>query len=160
LSARLEASLDFPEEGYHFIAPGSAAQEILAVCRQIELLLDDARRGRVVREGAQVVILGRPNAGKSSLFNCLAGSGRAIVTDMPGTTRDLVTELIEIEGMAVTLVDTAGLPGAPSDMVEQEGIARARAAEEVADLAVVLIDRSRPLNEDDHALVEATTGRP
>jgi len=160
LSARLEASLDFPEEGYHFIAPGSAAQEILAVCRQIELLLDDARRGRLVREGAQVVILGRPNAGKSSLFNCLAGSGRAIVTDIPGTTRDLVTELIEIEGMAVTLVDTAGLHGAPSDVVEQEGIARARAAEEVADLAVVLIDRSRPLNEDDHALVEATTGRP
>ena len=160
LSARLEASLDFPEEGYHFIAPGSAAQEILAICRQIEVLLADARRGRLVREGAQAVILGRPNSGKSSLFNRLAGSGRAIVTDIPGTTRDLVTELIEIEGMAVTLVDTAGVHGLPSDVVEQEGIARARAAEEIADLAIVMLDRSRPLNDDDWSLLETTRARP
>jgi tRNA modification GTPase len=160
LSARLEASLDFPEEGYHFIAPGSAAEEILAICRQIELLLADARRGRLVREGAQVVILGRPNSGKSSLFNRLAGSGRAIVTDIPGTTRDLVTELIEIEGMAITLVDTAGVHGLPSDVVEREGIARARAAEEIADLAIVMFDRSRPLNHDDWSLLETTRARP
>ena len=160
LSARLEASLDFPEEGYHFIAPGSAAEEIQAVCRQIELLLGDARRGRLVREGAQAVILGRPNSGKSSLFNRLAGSGRAIVTPIPGTTRDLVTELIDIEGMAITLVDTAGLHGAPSDVVEEEGIARARAAREVADLALVVLDGSRPLNEDDGALIAVTSDRP
>ena len=160
LSARLEASLDFPEEGYHFIAPGSAADEILAICRQIERLLADARRGRLVREGAQVVILGRPNSGKSSLFNRLAGSGRAIVTDIPGTTRDLVTETIDIDGMAITLVDTAGLHGSPSDAVEQEGIARARAAEEIADLAVVVMDRSRLLTDDDEQLLAATRGRP
>jgi tRNA modification GTPase len=160
LSARVEASLDFPEEGYHFIAPGSAAEEILAICREIELLLADARRGRLVREGAHVVILGRPNSGKSSLFNRLAGSGRAIVTDIPGTTRDLVTETIDIEGMAITLVDTAGLHGSPSDAVEQEGIARARAAEEVADLAIVVMDRSRPLTQDDEQLLAATMERP
>ncbi len=159
LSARVEASLDFPEEGYHFIAPGSAAEEILAICRQIEVLLADARRGRLVREGAQVAILGRPNSGKSSLFNRLAGSGRAIVTDIPGTTRDLVTEVIDIEGMAITLIDTAGLHGAPSDAVEQEGIARARAAEQIADLAIIVLDRSRPLTPDDEHLVAATTGR-
>src|SRR4051794_22707108 len=160
LSARLEASLDFPEEGYHFIAPGSAAEEIQAVCRQIELLLGDARRGRLVREGAQAVILGRPNSGKSSLFNRLAGSGRAIVTPIPGTTRDLVTELIDIEGMAMTIVDTAGVHGAPSDPVEEEGIARARAAETVADLALVVLDGSRPLNADDEALIAVTSDRP
>jgi tRNA modification GTPase len=159
LSARLEASLDFPEEGYHFIAAGSAAQEILAICREIELLLADARRGRLVREGAHVVILGRPNSGKSSLFNRLAGSGRAIVTDIPGTTRDLVTEVIDIEGMAITLVDTAGLHGSPSDAVEEEGIARARAAEEIADLAIVVMDRSRPLTDDDEHLIAATKRR-
>jgi tRNA modification GTPase len=159
LSARLEASLDFPEEGYHFIAPGSAATEILAICRQIELLLADARRGRLVREGAQVAILGRPNAGKSSLFNRLAGSGRAIVTDIPGTTRDLVTEVIDVEGMAITMVDTAGLHGAPLDAVEREGISRARAAEEIADLAVVVLDLSRPLTADDETLLSSTKNR-
>jgi tRNA modification GTPase len=159
LSARLEASLDFPEEGYHFFEPGSAADEILAVARQIDGLLVDARRGRLVREGAQVVILGRPNSGKSSLFNQLAGSGRAIVTDIPGTTRDLVTEVVDIDGMAITLVDTAGLHRAPVDAVEREGIARARAAEEVAHLALIVVDRSRPLNADDEALIASTTGR-
>lgn len=159
LSARLEASLDFPEEGYHFIAPGSAVQEILAICREIELLLADARRGRLVREGAHVVILGRPNSGKSSLFNRLAGSGRAIVTDIPGTTRDLVTEVVDIEGTAITLVDTAGLHGSPSDAVEEEGMARARAAEEVADLAILVIDRSCPLTDDDEQLMAQTMTR-
>lgn len=160
LSARIEASLDFPEEGYHFIEPGSAAREIRVICSQIESLLADARRGRLVREGAQVVIVGRPNSGKSSLFNRLAGSGRAIVTEIPGTTRDLVTDLIDIEGMAITLVDTAGLHDAPSDAVEEEGIARARSAQEIADLTVVVIDRSRPLNRDDQALLDVTRTRP
>jgi len=159
LSARLEASLDFPEEGYHFVAPGTAARGILAIVERIELLLADAARGRMVREGAQVVIVGRPNAGKSSLFNRLAGTGRAIVTEIPGTTRDLVTEVVDIDGVAVTLVDTAGLHGAAADIVEQEGIARARAARQVADLALVVLDRSRPLTHDDYDLLNgAGTG--
>ncbi len=160
LSARLEASLDFPEEGYHFVQPGSAASEILTISGQIERLLTDARRGRLVREGAQVAIVGRPNSGKSSLFNQLAGSGRAIVTDIPGTTRDLVSELIDIEGIAITLVDTAGVHGRPQDAVEQEGIARARAAEAIADLAIVVLDRSRALQADDQALLASTANRP
>lgn len=160
LSARVEASLDFPEEGYHFIAPGTAALEILAICRQIEVLLTDARRGRLVREGAQVVILGRPNSGKSSLFNRLAGSGRAIVTDIPGTTRDLVTELIDLDGMAITVVDTAGVHGGPTDAVEEEGIVRARGAEAVADLVIGVVDRSGDLTSDDRELVATTNGRP
>jgi tRNA modification GTPase len=154
LSAQLEASLDFPEEGYHFVEPGHAARGILAIGERIELLLADATRGRMVREGAQVVIVGRPNAGKSSLFNRLAGTGRAIVTEIPGTTRDLVTEVVDIDGVAVTLVDTAGLHGAAADIVEQEGIARARAARQVADLALVVLDRSRPLTQDDSDLLD------
>jgi tRNA modification GTPase len=159
LSARLEASLDFPEEGYHFIEPGSAEGDILAVAGQIDALLVDARRGRLVREGAQVAILGRPNSGKSSLFNQLAGSDRAIVTDIPGTTRDLVTEVVDVDGMAITIVDTAGLHQAPADAVEREGILRARAAEEVADLALIVVDRSRPLNGDDETLIASTSKR-
>ncbi len=128
LSARLEASLDFPDEGYHFIEPTSAADEINTIAEKLESLLADAGRGRLVREGAQVAIVGRPNSGKSSLFNRLAGAGRAIVTDIPGTTRDLVTEVIDIDGAAITLVDTAGVHGSAADAVEEEGIARARAA--------------------------------
>ena len=106
------------------------------------------------------MIVGRPNAGKSSLFNALAGAGRAIVTDVPGTTRDLVTEIVDIDGVPVTLVDTAGLRATPADAVEAEGIARARAARGVADL----VDRrARSLaaarRDDDRALLRRHGGR-
>jgi tRNA modification GTPase len=159
LAARLEASLDFPDEGYHFIEPGSAAAEIDAIVAQLDALLADAGRGRLVREGAHVAIVGRPNSGKSSLFNRLAGGARAIVTEIPGTTRDLVTEVVDIDGAAITVVDTAGLHGAPADAVEREGIDRARAALGIADLVIVVLDRSRPLNDDDRELLETTRDR-
>ena len=159
LSARLEASVDFPDEGYHFVEPGAAAAEILTVVRKLDALLSDAQQGRLVREGAHVVIVGRPNSGKSSLFNRLAGSGRAIVTDIPGTTRDLVTELVDIEGLAITLVDTAGLHGAPADAVEREGIARTQGAQAIADLVIVVLDTSRPLEGDDRDLLAAAQSR-
>jgi tRNA modification GTPase len=154
LTARLEASLDFPEEGYHFVAHNGAAAEIEALAARLTELLGDANRGRLIREGAQVVIGGRPNAGKSSLFNALAGVGRAIVTDVPGTTRDLLTEMVDIDGVPVTLVDTAGLRATASDAVEAEGMARARAARAVAQLLVVVLDRSRPLEGEDRDLLE------
>lgn len=160
LSVRIEASLDFPEEGYHFVEAARVAAEIAAVCAQIAALLAHARRGRLVREGARVAILGRPNAGKSTIFNALAGAHRAIVTDIPGTTRDLVTEVIDLEGVPVTLVDTAGLRIRPADAVESEGISRARAAAAVADLVLVVLDRSRPLDDADHAILRETSERP
>jgi tRNA modification GTPase len=158
LSARLEASLDFPEEGYHFVEHDGAAGEIEALAARLAVLLSDAGRGRLIREGAHVVIGGRPNAGKSSLFNALAGVGRAIVTDVPGTTRDLLTEMVEIEGVPVTLVDTAGVRATTVDAVEAEGIARARAARAVAQLIVVVLDRSRPLEAEDRDLLEEARG--
>jgi tRNA modification GTPase len=160
LSARLEASLDFPEEGYHFVEPGAAAHEILGIVASLDALLEDSARGRLVREGAQVAIVGKPNSGKSSLFNRLAGAGRAIVTDIPGTTRDLLTEVVDINGVPVTLVDTAGLRGTAADAVEEEGIARAHAARRVSDLTVIVLDRSRPLGPDDVAILEITAGAP
>ncbi len=160
LTVRLEASLDFPEEGYHFVESGDAAREIAGLIGQLDGLLASAARGRLIREGLQVVLAGRPNAGKSSLFNCLAGKGRAIVTATPGTTRDLVTETVEIEGIPMTVVDTAGVHGAAADPVEVEGIARAVAARDVAHLVVVVLDRSRSLDGDDRALLDATAGRP
>lgn len=159
LSARLEASLDFPGEGYHFVDAERVAGEVGAVLALLDDLLRDARSGRLVREGAQVVILGRPNAGKSTLFNALAGAGRAIVTDIPGTTRDLLTERVDIRGLAITLVDTAGLRHTPENKIEAEGISRARHAAERAHLALVVLNGSEPLDADDRALLESIAPR-
>ena len=160
ISARLEASLDFAGEGYHFVEPDRVASEIDGILSSIDTLLGDAGAGRLVREGAQVVIVGRPNTGKSTLFNALAGAGRAIVTAIPGTTRDLLTETVDIGGIAVTLVDTAGIREQAADAVESEGILRARAAAGRADLALAVLDRSRPLETDDHALLRALAATP
>jgi tRNA modification GTPase len=143
LVARLEASIDFPDEGYHFVEPGALAHAIDGLIDRTRALLADARRGRLIREGLQVAIVGEPNVGKSSLFNALVGSARAIVTDVPGTTRDLVTEVVDLDGLRVTLVDTAGLRDT-TDPVEVEGVARSHQAVGVADLVLSVEDRSRP----------------
>jgi tRNA modification GTPase len=160
LTARLEASLDFPAEGYHFIDHATAGDELETICSAIALLLDDARRGTLIRDGVHAVIAGRPNTGKSSLFNRLAGAGRAIVTDVPGTTRDLLTEVVDIGGVAVTLVDTAGVREFPGDAIEAEGIARAEGARQVAAVTLVVMDASRPVTSDDRRLLEQTAGSP
>lgn len=141
LIARLEASVDFPEEGYHFVEAGELAATIDRLIARADALLAGAKRGRLVREGLQIAIAGKPNVGKSSLFNALAGASRAIVDDAPGTTRDLVTEVVELDGLRVTLVDTAGLRQT-IDAVEAEGVARSLGAQRVADLTLLVVDRS------------------
>ena len=143
LIARLEASVDFPDEGYHFIEAGSVATAIDGILTRTRALLASAQAGRVVREGLQVAIVGEPNVGKSSLFNALLGAARAIVTDVPGTTRDLVTDTIDLDGLRVTLVDTAGARDT-SDVIESEGVARSYQAAKTADLTLVVADQSRP----------------
>ena len=158
LIAKLEASVDFPDEGYHFVAPEQAADDARAVAGELSALIARGREGRVIREGAQVVLAGRPNTGKSSLFNALAGTDRAIVTAIAGTTRDLVTEIVDIGGLAVTLVDTAGLRST-TDLVESEGVGRAERAAGIADCVVLVLDGSVPPTEEDLALIRATTGR-
>ena len=157
--AKLEASLDFPDEGYHFVAPKEARKSIGAVINRIDALLQQASRGRLIREGAQVAIVGSPNVGKSSLFNALLNAKRAIVTAIPGTTRDLLTERADLGGWSLSLVDTAGMRET-TDVVEQEGVSRARQAIGAADLTVVLLDRSRPLSNDDRELIGTTASRP
>jgi tRNA modification GTPase len=159
LVARLEASLDFPDEGYHFIEPPEVSRRIRGVMARIDDLLAGARAGRLIREGATVVVAGRPNVGKSSLFNLLAGVDRAIVTPVAGTTRDLVSERVGIDGFAVTLVDTAGWR-ATDDAVEREGVARSEQARGVADLIIVVLDRGEPLRSEDEELLAQTAGRP
>jgi tRNA modification GTPase len=155
LIARLEASLDFPDEGFHFIEPGRAVAEIDGVIAALDDLLRGAAAGRMIREGATVVISGRPNAGKSSVFNELAGAQRAIVTPIPGTTRDLVTENLNIDGIAVTLVDTAGWRET-FDLVESEGVSRGNQARRIADLVLLVLDGSEPLAEADLELLAET----
>jgi tRNA modification GTPase len=157
LAARLEASVDFPEEGYHFVAPGEAAAILARVRDGVDALLLTSARGRVIREGRHIAILGKPNVGKSSLFNGLVGTDRAIVAAGPGTTRDMLTETIDLDGIRLGLVDTAGI-GPSEDDVEQEGVVRARRAAGVADLVVLVLDQSRPLEEIDHALLRDTSG--
>ena len=144
LIARLEASVDFPEEGYHFVAASELAGAIDRLSARLDTLLATARRGRLVREGLQIAIAGEPNVGKSSVFNALLGASRAIVADAPGTTRDLVTEVVDLEGLRVTLIDTAGLRET-GDSVESEGVERARQAQVVSDLILLVVDRSRPI---------------
>ena len=160
VTTRLEASLDFPVEGYHFIDSRSTEAELDVIVHDLDAILRDAERGRLIRDGLHVVIAGRPNTGKSSLFNRLAGAGRAIVTDIPGTTRDLLTEVIDIHGIPVTVVDTAGIRERPSDSIEAEGIARAARAWRVAAVTLIVLDRSRPVTADDRRLLELTAAVP
>jgi tRNA modification GTPase len=163
LIARLEASVDFPDEGYHFVQPDAIAERVDGLVARVGALLSDARRGRLVREGLQVAIVGRPNVGKSSLFNALAGAPRAIVTEVPGTTRDLVTEVIDLNGLRVTMVDTAGLCDT-DDIVEAEGVARSRGAQGVADLVLLVVDEEDDVEAVDrnHLIVQnkCDLGRP
>jgi tRNA modification GTPase len=147
LAARLEASLDFPEEGFHFITREETVSALAAVRADLDRLAEEGRTGRVVREGRLIVISGPPNAGKSSLFNALLGADRAIVTDVPGTTRDVLSERVDIGGVPITLVDTAGLREA-LDAIEAEGVRRARAAQDVAEMTVLVLDRSAPLPDN------------
>ncbi len=155
LIARLEASLDFPDEGYHFVEAGETGMAIRAIERTIDALLCEVTRGRLIREGARVTIAGKPNVGKSSLFNALLGTSRAIVTSTPGTTRDLVTDTADIDGIRIDLVDTAGVR-ATSDEVEIEGVSRARQAWLNTDLLLLVIDRSSPIEETDRDLLHET----
>ena len=159
LTARLEASLDFPEEGYHFIDAPEVARGIGELCEGVQAMLDGAAAGRLIREGCRVVVLGRPNVGKSSVFNRLLGSSRAIVTPVAGTTRDLVTETLDLGGLAVGLVDSAGIH-ATGDPVEAEGVSRARQAHGSAAASLVVLDRSVPLAGDDREVLQETAASP
>jgi len=146
--SRLEAALDFSEEGYEFITREDARREIERAMAETSALAETYRRGRATTSGLTLVILGRPNAGKSTLLNRLVGSDRAIVTPIPGTTRDIVRETIEIGGLPVTVADTAGLRTS-GDVVEEIGVARAREAAASADIILYLVDASVGLTPDD-----------
>ena len=147
LRLHIEAALDFPEEDIDFLADAAVAARLDSVLERLAQVKKAARQGCLLREGMSVVIAGKPNAGKSSLLNRLAGSESAIVTDVPGTTRDLLREHIQIDGLPLHIIDTAGLRDS-QDQIEREGIRRALHAIENADrLLLVIDDAEQAINE-------------
>lgn len=148
----IEAALDFPEDEIPDLERARALEQIHEVRRALEQLLAQADRGILLRDAASVVIVGRPNVGKSSLLNQLLGEERAIVTPLPGTTRDFVSEIIDLEGVPVRLIDTAGIRPI-NDPVEKAGVEKARQLMAEADLIVVLFDAATPLTPEDQELI-------
>jgi tRNA modification GTPase len=140
LRVHIEAAIDFPEEEIDFLADPVIGDQLAALRENLETLLIETRRGVRLNDGIAVAIVGRPNAGKSSLLNALAGQERAIVTDIAGTTRDVLRESITIDGATLELADTAGLRES-DDLVEREGIRRARAQLERCDVALLVTDQ-------------------
>jgi tRNA modification GTPase len=142
LIAGLEVALDFPEDGVG-IDPAKAAAAVEALVADVMALRQRAQRGRIVHDGVTVALVGAPNAGKSSLLNALVGRERAIVSPIAGTTRDIIEATIELDGIPIRLLDTAGI-GTPNDAVEAEGIRRSRGAIDESDLLLVVVDGSHP----------------
>lgn len=147
LRTYVEASIDFPDEEIDFLADGKIEANLRSIINQLEDVRAEAKQGSILREGMKVVIAGRPNAGKSSLLNALAGREAAIVTDIAGTTRDVLREHIHIDGMPLHIIDTAGLRDA-TDEVERIGISRAWTEIEQADRIILMLDSSDPESVD------------
>ena len=148
----VEAAIDFPEEEIDFLSDGHVAGQLHQLMQRIQQVLKSAQQGVLLREGMSVVILGRPNAGKSSLLNALSGRESAIVTDIAGTTRDIVKEHIHIDGMPLHILDTAGLRET-GDVVEKIGIARAWQAIEEADHVLVMLPTGEAIDPEDQAIL-------
>jgi tRNA modification GTPase len=157
-TAEVEARVDFAEDVGGVEVPGQVIERIAGAGSALTALLDGAAYGRALREGVRVALVGRPNVGKSSLFNALVGERRAIVTPHAGTTRDLVSEAVELAGVRVTLADTAGLREG-GDPAEREGVARALAALEESAVVLWVVDASAPLDAEDRRIATRLADR-
>jgi tRNA modification GTPase len=155
--AYLEASIDFPEDE---IPPLDVSRPLGEACRELHRLLAEAERGILYRHGVRTAIVGRPNVGKSSLLNRLLRASRAIVTEFPGTTRDTLEETLNLQGVPVVLVDTAGISTAARDPVEKLGVERSRVALAGAGLALLVVDASEPFGEADRAIAALIGDKP
>ena len=153
LLAEIEASIDFPDEDLDFMKIKTQLHTARAVQADLVSLLETASEGRLIKEGVNVAILGKPNVGKSSLFNALVTTARAIVTDIPGTTRDTIEEPINIGGIPINLVDTAGIRQT-ENIVEKQGVQRSRDVLNIAEFLLLMFDASLPLNESDIELLQ------
>lgn len=152
MAAAIEAAIDYPDYDIEEETYSSMEQGTRNLLARVEELLENADRGKIIREGVQTVIIGKPNVGKSSLLNWLLEEDRAIVTDIPGTTRDTVEEYLNIGGIPVKIVDTAGIRET-ADAAERIGVEKSRAYAEAADLVILMLDSSRPLEEEDREIL-------
>lgn len=158
LVTRLEVMIDYPEEDLEDIAVPDVSGALKGMQEKLQHMLEESQSGRMIRDGVMAAIAGTPNAGKSSLLNRLLQEERAIVTDVPGTTRDVLEEWITLRGIPVCLVDTAGIRET-DDTVEKIGVSRARQYLDRADIILAVIDSSRPLTEEDKDIFQSVAGK-
>ncbi|MDP7279055.1 MAG: tRNA uridine-5-carboxymethylaminomethyl(34) synthesis GTPase MnmE [Candidatus Poribacteria bacterium] len=159
LLALVEATIDFPEEELDLLDLKTTSQKAEQIAEQLDYLLQTAGDGRLLKEGLKIAILGKPNVGKSSLLNSLLAVDRAIVTDIPGTTRDTIEETLNLNGIPVHLVDTAGIRQT-DDPIEQIGVEKSHATLTEADLLIIVVDASMPLDESDQQILVKVNLKP
>jgi len=158
LTAFVEAYIDFPEEDIESLSLKDMKKKALIIRQSLKKLIDSSRYGLILREGLKTAIIGRPNVGKSSLLNALLEHDRAIVTEMPGTTRDVIEEYLNINGIPVKIMDTAGIREV-KDIAEKEGVKRSLKAMEDADLVLLVLDGSSALHETDKELIDRSAAK-
>lgn len=151
--AHLEVSIDFAEEDVEEITYQTLEEKAIELRNEIKKLYDNAESGKILRDGLKTVIVGKPNVGKSSLLNSILGENRAIVTDIAGTTRDVIEEFVNIKGIPLKIVDTAGIRET-EDIVEKIGVEKSRESFSTADLVIMVLDASRKLSEEDMEILE------
>jgi tRNA modification GTPase len=156
--ANLEATIDFPEEDIEELAAQDVKEAVIVLLAEMNELLATKETGRILRDGLETVIIGKPNVGKSSLLNALLKENRAIVTDIPGTTRDIIEEFVNIRGVPLKIVDTAGIRDT-ADIVEKLGVDKTREFIVSADLILLLLDASVPLSVEDREVLQLLTGK-
>lgn len=156
--AHVEVTIDFPEDDIEEVTYEELEENANRVISEIKKLLSTADRGKILRDGINTVILGKPNVGKSSLMNALLSENRAIVTDIPGTTRDIIEEHLNIDGIPLRIIDTAGIRET-EDLVERIGVDRAKETIESADLIIAVFDISTDLTEEDYNIIDLIKGR-
>lgn len=156
--ASIDATIDYPDEDIEKITGQEADEEVRRVISQLQELISQHEKGKILREGITAVITGMPNVGKSSLLNRLAGEERAIVTDIPGTTRDIIEEYISIKGIPVRILDTAGITET-ADRVERIGVERAMKTMEEADLVILMLDAGKGLRDEERQLLKKVSGK-
>ena len=157
--APLEAAIDFPEEDIEEITAEQVDGHLMTLIQELDQVIDTAYQGRILRDGLKTVIIGKPNVGKSSLLNALLKENRAIVTDIPGTTRDTIEEFVNIGGIPLRIIDTAGIRDT-NDQVERIGVDRSKELAEKADLILLLLDASLPLSDEDRQVLSLLNKQP